>query len=331
MEGEEQKVAMDYEAKSRIVKECLQDPERRLHLNASMAATIREEVYAHSLARKLLLPRLIAKGHSPVFAENSDGPIVMVNLVQKEQRVLRCRAFRDSLREEEVITSVRDIDFVVMRGEAIRPASFPISNVCTLRWPDLNGNAYSMVERARTRLKVVLATDETKVMLRALAWVCRKFGQWIWAPRAETCVEMLRRAIERVGPDKNPVVLTSMNTMMQIRGLQSPDLGPKDVIQPIIAIRMVRVDERDYPVYFDAAIPDHRIYVVPSGESLGEMPIFTAPDVMDYDKPERLIKGWLCYQDQGMVFVNVKLTNTIYVGFRGLLDLLFGGFRKASS
>jgi len=311
----------DYETKNRIIKECLSSDKKRVDLNLTMAATIAREVYDLSLARVLLVPHLIDQGKSPVF-DGDSGPVVVVNLVQEEKRVLECRAFRDSLREEERVTTVRDIDFVPMRGR-VRPASFTLSNVCTLRWPDLNGNAYSMVERSRQRLLRSLATDETTVAIRALSWVCRRFGKSFWVRDSRLAQPAIRAAALRVGLDRNPVILSSP---MALAGALSGKFfkplasGFEKPTAPIATFKVE--DDRSIPVYVDGSVPPNSIFVVPSGESLGQLPIFIEPQVLDYDKPERLIKGWLCYQDQGMVFVNVRLTNTVYFGWKGLIDMV---------
>ena len=326
-------VRKDYQTKNRIIKECLADPQKGKHLNESMASTIKREVYGHSLARVLLAPKLVDKGHCPVFEETPDGPVVMINLVQQEKRVLSCRAFRDSLREEETVTSIRDIDFVVMRGQAIRPVSFPISNVCTLRLPDLNGDSFNRVERSRQRMLRSLATDETSIVIRALSWVCRRFGRKSWAPFSGgwSCRAAITDSINRIGKERNPVIVSSLSTMTEIAGLK-PVEPPSDTESvSVFPMKAMAIDGRDYPVYHCDSIPDWAIFVIPSGESLGQMPIFIEPNILDYDKPERLIKGWLCYQDQGVVFVNVRLTNTVYVGLRGLLEMVKNFFRLWNS
>jgi hypothetical protein len=74
------------------------------------------------------------------------------------------------------------------------------------------------------------------------------------------------------------------------------------------------------PVHINDAIPDHAVYVVPSGQALGELPIFIQPTVQDYDKAERLIKGWLVFQDQGMIFTGGRRTRVVLVGWRGLVE-----------
>lgn len=312
----------DYKTKNRVIKECLINDEKRAQMNAAMGTTIAREVYDHSLARVLLMPHLVKDGKCPVFSEGDHGPAVVVHLVQTEKRVLGCRAYRDSLREEEQVTTVRDIDFLVMRGQGIRPSSFPLSNVCTLRWPDLNGSAYSMVERARTRLRDCLAMDETKVAMRALSWVCARFGRLLWAKSAQNSMAALDNAVNAIGAANNPIILFSpMNLSIMIKSglLKFSGSLPKKSIDPVASIQ---VDAALVPVYIVQGMPDHSILVVPSGQALGEMPIFIEPEIRDYDKPERLIKGWLCFQDQGMIFTNPKLTNAVYLGWRGVAEMV---------
>lgn len=309
----------EYKTKNRIIKECLVNEKQRAQMNEAMSMTIGKEVYDYSLARVLLQPRLVHKDACPVYSEGERGPAVVVHLVQSENRVLGCRAFRDSVREEEQVTTVRDIDFFVMRGDGIRPSSFPLSNVVTLRWPELNGHAYSMVERARQRMRDCLALDETRVALRAIAWVCNRFAAFFWVRSAKSLSEALKKAIDRVGPEKNPVILCSILNMAEMVKFCSVMNSPKDKkVLPLIGFEH---GGALIPVYPDTSVADHAIYVLPSGMALGEMPIFIEPQVQDYDKPERLIKGWLVYQDQGMVFVNVKITNVIYLGWKGLIEM----------
>lgn len=310
----------DYKTKNRIIKECLVDAEKRAKMNEAMALTIGREVYDSSLARVLLQPHIIKDGKCPVFSEGENGPAVVVHLVQSESRVLECRAFRDSIHEEERVQTVRDIEFLPMRGHGIRPSSFPLSNVCTLRWPELNGSAYSMVERARTRLLTCLAMDETKVALRAVGWVCARFGRALWAKSAAASESALLNAIAAVGAENKPLILCSILTAartVDIFDLIGNPAGRK--VDPVIGFKMD--DGTVIPVHIDDAVPNHLIYVVPSGQALGEMPIFITPVVQDYDKPERLIKGWLCFQDQGMIFTGVKLTNVIYLGWKGVVEM----------
>jgi len=318
----------DYKTKNRVIKECLINDEKRAQMNAAMGLTIAKEIYDLSLARVLLMPHLVKDGKCPVFSEGANGPVVVVNLVQTQERVLDCRAFRDSLREEERVTTVRDIDFLVMRGAGIRPSSFPLSNVCTLRWPDLNGSAYSMVERSRQRLLTCLAMDETKVAIRAIAWVSARFGRSLWAKSADRSAEALKNAVTAVGVENKPVIICSiMSVSRSVKFLEiiaESSRGRKN--DPMLGLR---VDSALIPVHVDATVPDHLIYVVPSGQALGEMPIFIEPEVKDYDKPERLIKGWLCYQDQGMVFTGTKLTNVVYLGWRGFVEMAKNAIKRA--
>jgi hypothetical protein len=159
-----------YSEQDRIIRECLSNEEKLKSMNDTMARTIASEVYDLSLARALLLPHLCCgDGFSPVYSETKDGPVVMVNVVQKEKRVLHCRAFRDSLREEETVETVRDIEFLAVRGRGVRPSSFPLSNVCTAKITELDRRPYALIDRARQRMRYSLAQDETRVMLRALA------------------------------------------------------------------------------------------------------------------------------------------------------------------
>ncbi len=320
----------DYKAKNRIIKECLIDDKKRLQMNHVMATTIASEVYDHSLARVLLMPHLVKEGKCPTYSEGDNGPVVVVHLVQSEKRVLECRAFRDSLREEEKVTTVRDLDFLVLRGQGIRPSSFPLSNVCTLRWPDLNGSAYSMVERARSRLRDCLAMDETKVALRAIFWVCARFGRSLWAKSAMASESALLNAIAAVGAENRPVILCSASTAakaVDIFDLIGNPAGRK--VDFIIGFKMD--SGLMVPVYVNEAVPDHAVFVVPSGQAMGEMPIFIEPVVQDYDKPERLIKGWLCFQDQGMIFTNTRLTNVVYLGWRGFAEMVKNLAKRAVS
>lgn len=322
----------DYKKKNDIIKECLVDDKKRAKMNEAMSTTIAREAYDHSLARVLLQPHLIKEGKCPVFSEGEHGPAVVVHLVQSEDRVLECRAFRDSLREEERVKTVRDIEFIPMRGQGIRPSSFPLSNVHTLRWPDLNGDAFNRVERARTRLREALVQDETRVALRALAWVCARFGRSLWAKSATTSDGALRNAVAAVGSEHNPIIVCSQSNLTQM--VEAKMLTVANIplssrkIDPIFGFRATR--DRLIPVYVDQAMSDHELFVVPSGQALGEMPIFIEPLVQDYDKPERLIKGWLCFQDQGMVFTGVKLTNVVYLGWKGAVDMTKNFFRRVS-
>jgi hypothetical protein len=307
--------------RNRVIKECLNDAAKLEQLNQTMAATIANEVYDSSLARVMLLPRLIPKDSCPIFADGENGPVVVVNMVQDETRVLKCRAFRDSLREEEEVRTVRDIDFVVMRGQGVRPPSFPLSNVCTLRLPELNGHAFSMVERARAKLKHSLATDETRVALRALSWVCAKFGHITWSRSFKTMDKKIKTAIERIGLDRHPAVICSPTGFaggLSTRLFKSMGIPTMD--KPNAPLAGIPVEGGMVPVYVNQSLDNHVLYIIPSGESLGQMPIFIAPNIVDYDKKERLIKGWLLYQEQGMVFVNVKLTNGLFIGARGLVE-----------
>jgi len=317
----------DYKTKNKVIKECLINDEKRAQMNDAMGTTIAREVYDHSLARVLLMPHLVKDGKCPVFSEGDHGPAVVVHLMQTEKRVLGCRAYRDSLREEEQVTTVRDIDFLVMRGQGIRPSSFPLSNVCTLRWPDLNGSAYSLVERARQRMLVCLAMDETKVAIRAIGWVCARFGRSLWVKSASRSAEALKNAVAAVGVENKPVIICSIMSMsraikfLEIIGESSR--GRKN--DPMLGLR---VDGALIPIYVDATVPDHMIYVVPSGQALGEMPIFIEPEIKDYDKPERLIKGWLLFQDQGMIFTGVKLTNVVYIGWNGFVEMVKNAIKR---
>jgi hypothetical protein len=320
----------DYRTKNRIIKECLTDDAKRAKMNEAMATTIGREVYDYSLARVLLMPHLVKEGKCPIFSEGEHGPAVVVHLVETESRVLDCRAFRDSLREEERVTTVRDIEFIAMRGKGIRPSSFPLSNVCTVRQPELNGNAYNLIERARQRMKESLATDETKVAIRALSWVTARFGRSLWAKSAKTSESALKNAVEAVGTENRPVIVCSFRgaaTLMNILEVIGTPAGRK--VDPMLGFRVS--DDVVVPVFPDSAVPEHMIYVVPSGEALGQMPIFMVPDVQSYDKPERLIKGWLCLQDQGMVFTNPKLTNAVYLGWKGLGEMVKNFFKRMSA
>ncbi len=311
----------DYKTKNKVIKECLINDEKRAQMNAAMGLTIAREIYDQSLARVLLMPHLVKDGKCPVFSEGEHGPVVVVHLVQTEKRVLGCRAYRDSLREEEQVTTVRDIDFLVMRGQGIRPSSFPLSNVCTLRWPDLNGSAYSMVERARTRLRDCLAMDETKVAMRALSWVCARFGRLLWAKSAQNSLAALENAASFIGVENNPIILCSpknLSILVNSGLLKFSENLPKKIIDPVGS---VKVDNLLVPVHIVQGMPNHSILVVPSGQALGEMPIFIEPEIRDYDKPERLIKGWLLFQDQSMVFTGARATNVIHLGGCGLVEM----------
>lgn len=316
----------DYKTKNRVIKECLINDEKRAQMNAAMGTTIAREVYDHSLARVLLMPHLVKDGKCPVFSEGDHGPAVVVHLVQTEKRVLGCRAYRDSLREEEQVTTVRDIDFLVMRGQGIRPSSFPLSNVCTLRWPDLNGSAYSMVERARTRLRDCLAMDETRVAIRALAWVAARFGRVLWAKSVARSEAAILNAVDAVGLTNNPVILCSRKTAVGAVDIFDLVSGFEKK-RPVEATICFKTENAAIPVHV-VDMPDHSILVVPSGQALGEMPIFIEPEIRDYDKPERLIKGWLCFQDQGMIFTNPKLTNAVYLGWRGVAEMVKSIFMR---
>jgi hypothetical protein len=66
------------------------------------------------------------------------------------------------------------------------------------------------------------------------------------------------------------------------------------------------------------AVANNVFYVIPSGQYLGQMPIFTEATVDNYDRRERLIKGWLLWQEQGMIFVNPRAESAVYFGRRGL-------------
>lgn len=319
----------EYRTKNRIIKECLINDAKRAQMNDAMGTTIAKEVYDHSLARVLLMPHLVKDGQCPSYSEGEHGPVVVVHLVQAEKRVLECRAFRDSLREEEKVTTVRDIEFIPMRGHGIRPSSFPLSNVCTLRWPELNGSAYSMVERARQRLLVCLAMDETKVALRALSWVCARFGRTLWAKSVATSESALLNAIAAVGAENNPVIVCSVSTAA--KAVDIFDLiGTQPRRRKVDAMIGFKMDDGSViPVHIIESMPDHMIFVIPSGQAMGEMPIFIEPQVQDYDKPERLIKGWLCFQDQGMVFTGTRLTNAVYLGWRGFVEMVKNFLRRA--
>lgn len=318
----------DYKTKNRIIKECLVDDAKRAQMNDAMAKTIGSEAYDYSLARVLLQPHLIKEGKSPVFSETENGPAIVVNLVQTEERVLDCRAYRDSLREEERVKTVRDIEFIPMRGHGIRPSSFPLSNVHTLRWPDLNGDAFNRVERARTRLREALVQDETRVALRAISWACARFGRVLWSKSVAASEFALLNAIDAVGSVHNPVILCSKQTAIDAVDLF--DLVGGEKRRPIEPTVCFKTDSATIPVHV-VEMPDHLIYVVPSGQALGEMPIFIQPQVQDYDKPERLIKGWLCFQDQGMVVTGAKLTNVVYLGWKGAVEMVTNFFRRVLS
>lgn len=323
-------IEADYKKKNQIIKECLNDDAKRAKMNEAMATTIGREVYDSSLARVLLMPHLVKEGKCPTFSEGEHGPAVVVHLVESEERVLGCRAFRDSLREEERVTTVRDIEFIAMRGKGVRPSSFPLSNVCTVRQPDLNGNAYNLIERARQRMKESLATDETKVAIRALVWVTARFGRSLWAKSAAAADHAIRNAVEAVGAENKPVIVCSfrgMADLMSLLEIIGTPAGRK--VDPMLGFRVS--DGFVVPVFPDAAVPEHMLYVVPSGEALGQMPIFISPDVQSYDKPERLIKGWLCFQDQGMIFTNPRLTNAVYLGWNGLVQMGKNFFKRMSA
>lgn len=319
----------DYKKRNQVIKDCLVDDKKRAQMNEAMSTTIAREAYDHSLARVLLQPHLIGEGKCPVFSEGEHGPAVVVHLVQSEDRVLECRAFRDSLREEERVKTVRDIEFVAMRGQGIRPSSFPLSNVHTLRWPDLNGDAFNRVERARTRLREALVQDETRIAIRALAWVAARFGRVLWAKSVAGSEAVLLNAIDAVGAANNPVILCSRKTAVSAVDIFDLVSGFEKQ-RPVEATVCFKTENAVIPVHV-VEMPDHLIYVVPSGQALGEMPIFIQPQVQDYDKPERLIKGWLCFQDQGMVFTGPRLTNVVYLGAKGAIDMAKNFFRRVIS
>lgn len=321
----------EYRTKNRIIKECLHDDAKRAKMNEAMATTIGREVYDSSLARVLLMPHLVKEGKCPIFSEGEHGPAVVVHLVESEERVLDCRAFRDSLREEERVTTVRDIEFIAMRGKGIRPSSFPLSNVCTVRWPDLNGDAFNRIERTRTRLRESLAIDETKIAIRALSWVTARFGRSLWAKSVANAGAALDNAVAAVGAENRPMILCSPTAAAQAIDLfdliSQPDgKMPGRRVDPIVGFETV--NDVVIPVHINETVPDHAIYVIPSGEALGQMPIFIEPQVQDYDKPERLIKGWLCFQDQGMVFTGASLTNVVYVGSKGAREVVKNFFKR---
>lgn len=312
----------DCKTKNEITKECLTDDVKRGKMNEAMSVTIAADVYDHSLARVLLHPHRISEGSCPVFSEGENGPAVVVHLVTSEERVLDCRAFRDSLREEERVKTVRDIEFIPMRGTGIRPSSFPLSNVCTVRSPELNGNAFGLVERARQRMCVSLATDETRVALRAIRWVSGKFGRILWSKSMATSEAAISNAIEAIGLKNNPVVICSpLNAIGAIDIFDIiGNLKARRRVDPIVGYKMD--DGSVVPVFINETMPDHIFYIVPSGRALGEMSIFVDPTVQTYDKPERLIKGWLCFQDQGMIFTGTKLTNVVYLGWKGIIEMM---------
>ena len=299
-------------------------------MNDVMADTIGREVYDLSLARVLLMPHIVKDGHCPVFS-GSGGPAVVVHVAETSERVLGCRAFRDSLREEETVKTVRDVECVAMRGRGVRPPSFPLSNVVTLRWPDLNGNAFSRVEQARSRMRDSLVADETRVVVRALAWVAARYGRSLWAKSAKASARAIENAVRVVGAANHPVVLSSLRNLS---GLLSSGFSLNDKMvakSPKDPVFVMIVDDVSVPVHVDISVPEHALLVVPSGQALGEMPIFIAPTVEDYDKPERLITGWMCLQDQGVVFTGAALTNVVYLGWRGAFEMVKNLLKRAVS
>ena len=302
----------EFEARNRIVKECLRDDAKRAKMNEAMAETIGREVYDHSLARVLLMPHIVKDGKCPAYSESGGAPVVVVHLVEEEERVLGCRAFRDSVREEESVRTVRDIEFLAVRGGGIRPSSFPLHNVFTLRWPDLNGDAFNRVAQARVRMRDSLAADETRVALRALAWVTARYGKVLWAGSMAGAEGAIEAAVVAVGTDNHPIIVCSKKSA--IEAVEFFDLI-NDHVGFCIGDGSLMV-----PVHINDSIPDHAVYVVPSGKNLGEMPIFIQPTVKDYDKAERLIKGWQVFQDQGMIFTGGRRTRVVLVGWRGLVE-----------
>jgi hypothetical protein len=305
----------------RVIRECLGNEEKLKSLNDTMARTIATEVYDLSLARALLLPHLCyGGGYSPVYQETDAGPVVMVDLVRTEERVLHCRAFRDSLCEEETVRTRQDIRYLTVRGKA-RPSSFTLSCVCTAKRTELWQRPYATVERARQHLLRSLAQDETRVMLRALAWVCSRFGTLRWCARPQaSLLRLLGEAVQRSGMHRSPVILCSPLAFARILNLRiarlASDPSQDRPSQPIAAIE---VEGQTIPVYVNQSIPNHLFYVIPSGAALGQMPIFSEVKVENYDRRERLIKGWQLWQGQGMVFVRPRSTNVVYFGWRGLL------------
>ena len=309
-----------YAEQNRVVSECLNNEQKLKSMNDTMARTIATEVYDFSLARVLLLPHLCyGDGYSPVYQGADDGPAVMVNLVRKETRVLHCRAFRDSLREEETVTTVQDLEFLAIRGR-VRPSSFTISNVCTAKRMELERRPFSMVERARQRLRYSLAQDETRLAIRALAWVCAKFGRRRWCARDSASLSrMLTEAVEHAGLHRSPVILCSPLTFATLIRLRAAVLsGSPQGDRPNAPFAAIMVRDTVIPIYVNQAVPAHTFFICPSGEALGQMPIFTEATVVNYDRPERWIKGWSVAQEQGMVFVSPRATSMVFVGKKGL-------------
>ena len=304
---------------NRIIKECLRDPNRLASLNSHMASAIANEIAHVSLARRILAPKRMKKGEVPSFSANQHGPVVVVNLFERVKRVLYCKQFRDSLREEEVTTTVRDIQYLPMLGTGIHPSSFTLSNVVTTRRQEFNGNAFRLVERARQKMKLALAHDETRIVLKALIWVCESFGRISFSMGKASTRDEIEVAIRRIGRRRNPMILGSLKTLLGL-GLKSPSFDSIKSGTEILPIGLYSLEGRNHPAYFHDLIPEHQIMVIPSGAEMGQYTIFSDPKVRNYDKPERMIKGWQLIHDQGIVFRNPRLTSIINLGWRGVLE-----------
>src|SRR3990172_6638054 len=175
-------VGTDLERRNSIIKECLRIRAKRDVLNESLAQSVGQDVYDLSLARVLLEPQVMHGGQMPDPVASEHGPVVKVWLREDRDTVVAKNSYRDSVEEEERTTVRRRFFFLPMGDDrtAIDAFTFQVSNVAKFKSLNLNGNAYSLVERARQRMARAMAVDETNVALTCLGWAAQRFGRNVW-------------------------------------------------------------------------------------------------------------------------------------------------------
>jgi hypothetical protein len=311
----------DAEERNRVVKSCLRHPLRRAVLNETMGESIAQDIYGMSLARVLIEPQVAKHGHLRYPVVSGRGPLVGIWMKEDRSQVMIKNAYRDSVEEEEQITVRRRLSFYDRGHVANEVNTFTIINNSRFPSLNLNGTAYQMVERAKDRMAFCTMQDETRIVLNCLLWASENRGQHVFAVRKSAVADAIREALVSI---PTPKILCHPATAIR-NFIAVPSDGWVDQLAPFAFFEM---NGWMCPVHAHVSIPEGRIIVAPSGRNLGVLALATQAMVRSNDKREKMLTGWTCAEEIGIVMANLGSITTVHVGQCGLWDKIRLSFRR---
>ena len=320
------------EDKNWMVKRCLRaGGANRRALNDSIADEVGQDIYNLSLARTLFEPQIIENGRLKSKVMSASSSAIRVWLKEERSTVIVKNAYRDSVNEEETTTVRRSLKFVDSGAVVTDMNTFPVANVAKFKAANLNGTAYSMVDRAKKRMSWAMATDETRLAMYCVNWAADNRGRKVIVFPGRSVLNTVATEVKRIRDlELVPVVVchpkTAVDRFVIPFGEAERAAGASRMSSPVAVFKVM---DSPVPVYQHATVPEGRIYVMPSGRGFGVIGIAKHADIESNDKADKFLIGWTCAEEVGFVLANPDMVATVYAGWRGLLDALKSCFRPS--